>query len=275
MKKYLKILAALVAVTVVWTGFSFYRYLQDHPVHCSDTYTITGGEMVSETFVEARDCLVRYKASKKTFVVEDSLGGNGPAALALAILIHRHNWDVEVVGLCASSCANYIFPAGKTKYLTSQSLPVFHGGPRQKNLLEFAEQVDRGLPGNGAPVNSLKPGREGKEGYMSWDPNRSAADEEVLEFLGMDTNSTAVERLRQFMNASDKFYQELGINPLLPEYGQLGGYEPLYKSDKYKGFLYRLDSLRKLGIRNIELKDGEWQPERNPEYQGVYEVSYP
>ena len=110
---------------------------------------------------------------------------------------------------------------------------------------------------------------------MTWTPNRSAAYEEVLEFLSMNKDLPAVERWRQFTNASDKFYQELGINPLLPEYGQRGGYEPLYKSDKYGGFIYRLDSLRRLGIRNIELKEGEWHPERHPAYPEVYEVTFP
>jgi len=63
--------------------------------------------------------------------------------------------------------------------------------------------------------------------------------------------------------------------PPLPEYGQIGGYESLYKSYKYDGFIYRLDSLRRLGIRNIELKEGEWHPERHPDYKDVYEVTYP
>ena len=30
-----------------------------------------------------------------------------------------------------------------------------------------------------------------------------------------------------------------------------------------------------MGIRNIELEAGEWHPERHPEYQDVYEVTYP
>ena len=36
-----------------------------------------------------------------------------------------------------------------------------------------------------------------------------------------------------------------------------------------------LDSLRRFGIGNIELKEGEWHPERNPAYPEVYEVTYP
>ena len=39
--------------------------------------------------------------------------------------------------------------------------------------------------------------------------------------------------------------------------------------------MFRLDSLRRLGIGNIELTDGKWNPERNPVFQDVYEVTYP
>jgi hypothetical protein len=271
-KTYLKILAALASVAFLGLGYSYLLYLRDHPVRCSDTITITR-RISSETFVQARDCLVRFTAAKKTFVVEDSEGGDGPAALALGILIHRHNWDVEVVGVCPSSCANWIFPAGKTKYLNSHSFLVFHGGPHQANLLEMADQPDHAAAADGAPAGSVVLGQVNKEGTISFTPE-SPADKEVLEFLSMYPVSPA-EKIGKFRKASDQFYQQLGINPLLPEYGQIGVYEPMYKSYKYGGFIYRLDSLRRLGIANIELKEGEWHPERHPAYPEVYEVTYP
>ena len=123
-------------------------------------------------------------------------------------------------------------------------------------------------------VDAVIAGRKNKEGVMSWSPKKSAADIAVLEFLSMNDapNAQKLDRLR---SASDQFYQQLGINPLLPEYGQIGSYEPQYKSEKYDGFVYRLDSLRKLGLRNIELKQGEWHPERHPLYKNLYEVTYP
>jgi hypothetical protein len=272
-KTYLKILAALVSVAFLWLGYSYILFLRDEAVRC-DTLTLTG-DINSETFVESRDCLVRSAAAKKTFVVEASGGGDGFAALALGILIHRHNWDVEIVDLCASSCANWIFPAGKTKYLNRHSMLLFHGGPYQENLLEMAEKFDQESTTNGAPVESVTIGQVNKEGTLIFTPNKSAADQEVLEFLSVNGVSTAVERMGKLKNASDKFYQELGTNPVLSTHGQVGAYEPKYKSYKYGGFIYRLDSLRRLGIGNIELKDAEWHPERNPAYQDVYEVTYP
>jgi hypothetical protein len=191
------------------------------------------------------------------------------------MLLHRHGWDVEVVGICASSCANWIFAAGKTKYLNKQSMLLFHGGPHQANLLEQVDEIEHRFAVHGTPVGSMELGQKNKEGTLTFNPKRSAAEEEVLEFFAISKYLTNAEKVRQFRNVSDEFYRELGINPLLPEYGQIGAYEPLYKSYKYGGYIYRLDSLRRLGIGNIELKDGEWHPERHPVYQDVYEVTYP
>ena len=234
-----------------------------------------GGKIESETFVGIRDRLVQSAAEKKTLVIKESAGGDGFAALAIGILLHRHNWDVEVVGVCPSSCANWIFAAGKTKYLSSQSLLLFHGGPHQANTLEQVNKLEQMFRTSGAPADRVVMGHENKEGAVSWKPNPSPADNEVFAFLSINKDLPFAEKLNRLRDASDRFYQELGINPLLPEYGQIGGYETLYKSYKYGGFVYGLDSLRKLGVRNIVLKDGEWHPERHPVYQDVYEVTYP
>jgi hypothetical protein len=139
----------------------------------------------------------------------------------------------------------------------------------------MANELDQELAMNGAPMESIVLGRTDKEGTIHLDPNRSLASAEVLEFLSMGNVSTAAERLDKLRSASDQFYRELGANAVLPTYGQIGDYESIYKSYQYDGFIYRLDSLRRLGISNIELKDGEWHPERNPVYPDVYEVTYP
>jgi hypothetical protein len=97
----------------------------------------------------------------------------------------------------------------------------------------------------------------------------------VREFLAIEDPPTNAELITLLTEASDRFYEHLGINLLLPHYGQIGRYEPTYKAYKHGGFMYRLDSLRRLGIGNIEVKGGEWRPERNREYSEVYEVEYP
>ncbi len=279
MKTKLKILAALASAAMLGLGSMYVLNRPDEPAHCSGM--TLNGHIDSDTFVrvkafiEAKDCPVRSADAKKLFLIEASGGGNGPAALAVGILLHKHGWDVEVVDHCISSCANFIFPAGKTKYLNRQSMLLFHGGPHQEGLLETIEKLEREMAENGAPAHEVVLGNKDKEGVVEFHPTNSPSDEAVLQFLSLNGAPTYVERFRRFTSAADQFYQELGINPLLPTYGQIGSYEANYKSYKYDGFIYRQDSLRRLGISNIELKDGEWQPELHPIYKDVYEVKYP
>lgn len=54
-------------------------------------------------------------------------GGDVIAATRIARWVHANRIDVEVVGPCFSSCANYIFPAGKEKYISGRGLVAWHG----------------------------------------------------------------------------------------------------------------------------------------------------
>lgn len=54
-------------------------------------------------------------------------GGEVIASTRIARWVYDNQIDVEVVGPCLSSCANYIFPAGKQKYITGRGLVAWHG----------------------------------------------------------------------------------------------------------------------------------------------------
>jgi hypothetical protein len=269
----LKVLGILAAIAVIGFACMSVHFAKANPA--CDTLTLTG-DISPEIFFAAKDCLVNSSAKEKTFVVTQSGGGNWESALALGILIHRHGWNVEVVDLCASSCANFIFPAGRVKYLHRNALLLFHGGPHQQNLSDQVRtlEADQASAVTNVPVTAKDPGRARMEGRANVD-DQSAPRLKVREFLSITDVSSAADLLTKLTNASDRFYEELGVNLQLPTFGQTGRYEPTYKAYKYNGFTYRLDSLRRLGINNIELKDGEWHPERNRMYPDVYEVTYP
>lgn len=62
-----------------------------------------------------------------------SQGGEIDAGLALGQWVKDNNLDVEVIRVCASSCANYVFPAASTKYLRKDSVLLWHGSAWQSN----------------------------------------------------------------------------------------------------------------------------------------------
>lgn len=61
-------------------------------------------------------------------IVINSGGGDVDAGLDMAESIRTRHATVIVDGVCASSCANYIFPAGGRRVISRNGILAFHGG---------------------------------------------------------------------------------------------------------------------------------------------------
>lgn len=73
----------------------------------------------------------------------NSIGGDVKEAMAMGREIHKRKVDVEVRNVCASACANYIFPAGKNKFVTQNTYLLWHGSlhsPAGEIALEPGDQ---------------------------------------------------------------------------------------------------------------------------------------
>ncbi|MGL6046994.1 MAG: hypothetical protein ACRC02_11075 [Vogesella sp.] len=79
------------------------------------------------------DALALYQAAypKPDTLDISSQGGSLYDGIRLGMLVYKQQLDVRVFGECASSCANYIFPAGRNKYLLPNSRLLWHGGMLQ------------------------------------------------------------------------------------------------------------------------------------------------
>lgn len=58
-----------------------------------------------------------------------SPGGAVDEAIVIGNTIFRNKYTVEVFGICASSCANYIFTAGNQRLIHPNALLIWHGSP--------------------------------------------------------------------------------------------------------------------------------------------------
>ena len=87
--------------------------------------------------VDAVRHILETDQSIDTLVIS-SPGGELNLGMDLGELVHAHGLDVRVTGMgCASSCANYVFPAGRRKTIDSGSVVVWHGSALQKYLGGF------------------------------------------------------------------------------------------------------------------------------------------
>jgi len=74
-------------------------------------------------------------------------GGEIGIGIAFGEWVHAHGLDVVVVDYCLSSCANYVFPAGKTKTILPGGVVAWHGDAHQRSTDEelVAFVASRGL----------------------------------------------------------------------------------------------------------------------------------
>lgn len=80
------------------------------------------------TTLQLVNCLLAAPEEADRLVVT-SAGGNVDWAIFAANVLKRRNLEVEVVGLCASSCANYLVPAARRFYADRYAAILVHGAP--------------------------------------------------------------------------------------------------------------------------------------------------
>ena len=80
--------------------------------------------------------LYEEAVQKPNLLVISSGGGEVHLGLDLGNFIWDEQLDVSVPGYCLSSCANYIFTAGRRKLLGKHAVLGFHGGATSPGYLE-------------------------------------------------------------------------------------------------------------------------------------------
>lgn len=94
---------------------------------------------------QAKNSLVTelYGSAQSINLLEiSSPGGDVIAGLELGHWVLDNNLDVKIGAICASSCANYVFPAGNNKILQEHSLLLWHGSSYQSDVDDLVNSGD-------------------------------------------------------------------------------------------------------------------------------------
>ncbi len=73
-------------------------------------------------------CLSEYARDGRSLLISSG-GGDGRKAIEAGALLARLGWSLRVVGMCASSCGNYLVPAATSVAVEPYSAILLHGGP--------------------------------------------------------------------------------------------------------------------------------------------------
>lgn len=160
-------------------------------------------------------------------------GGSITLGMALGEWLLTTGRDVYVDGECFSSCANYVFPAGKRKIVSADAVIGWHGGTRQ---WPSAEAMCLG-----------------QHGAAFW------SEEERLDCL-----ATA----RQARDREARLYRLFGVDPDIMVFGlRHGANYPSRPTDV--GWTYSIADLERFGITDIHVEGGQWEPGREIDGQTV------
>lgn len=94
------------------------------------------------TTLQLVNCLLAAPEEADRLVVT-SAGGNVDLAIFAANVLKRRNLEVEVVGLCASSCANYLVPAARRLLADRYAAILVHGSPTPPDREQLVEAFKR------------------------------------------------------------------------------------------------------------------------------------
>jgi hypothetical protein len=122
-----------------------------------------------------------------------SAGGDVEAGMTLGRWIRENRIDVVVTGICLSSCANYVFLAGRRKAIQTYAVVAWHGSLEQRNFVERDQTYDL---------------------YSS----RASKDPSEREFL--DKNKRIVEASKRLRRVQADFFREISVDELITRIGQ-------------------------------------------------------
>lgn len=96
--------------------------------------TLQGDTLYYQGYItdEANEKAKQLITSEVTTLAIKSRGGDINLGMDLGELVRKKSLNIMIEKYCLSSCANYVFTAGKKKYLHEDSLLAWHGGATQK-----------------------------------------------------------------------------------------------------------------------------------------------
>lgn len=157
--------------------------------------------------------LYEAQERKPTLVTIQSKGGDASAGLEFGDFILRQGLDVRVLNYCFSSCANYVFTAGKTKYVTKDAIIGWHGSPTSRYVyIEGKGVVQLACDSDAACADDLAK----KTVDASLDCVKYTNCDEARPKLIESFKAT----LSELMSRQHELFKRTGVDERLTTYGQ-------------------------------------------------------
>jgi hypothetical protein len=210
------------------------EYIPSYSINIDGDTLIINGDIMHSMYEDISRYLTENNV-KRVFITSN--GGDIDAGISIGRLIHQFNLELEVIGYCISSCANYLFTAAANKIIQEGAAVIWHGNSQQKDFREF-DQCGRTISSfDGLPMD----------------------DEEIAE-LKTPESQKEWESIRR---REHDFYQLIGVNDYITRVGQ----EPEY----YGNFTISVEHMRSFGVTNVQASPNY----ASDEYCEIFNNSHP
>ena len=176
-----------------------------------------------------------------------SPGGSVYWGIRIGEVVYENGWDVRVLGLCVSSCANYIFPAGRNKVIEDGGVVGWHGSARQDHF--FAEQ--KGISVRQEIVDTISGAlihSAASDGFQFLD--QEGLNKVVARFVAEDETLIELERA---------YYERIGVDADISVYGHFPQRWDIIKGSD-GGWTFTLEDMAKFGLDDIIYEGSDAYP---------------
>ncbi len=193
---------------------------------------------------------VRGKEDQITAIRINSPGGITDHGIMIGEWVFDHQLDVIVDELCFSSCANYIFTAGKNKIIGKDAIVGWHGSEQQDLFI---------AAGHGISLEELY-GRNYDEMNEWGDIPAGETKERFVEHM--------MESDRYDQADEPAFLERVDVHLYLMVYGMLADQFDYYMNEQteFGGWTFSIEDMAKFGVENVTYQgDGDYPSEKGLE----------
>jgi hypothetical protein len=227
-KKAVQISTYMVLLSAVLSSsLSAKVWIDDHTLYYTGEITPGQNESLFKLFQQA-------SAKPKRLSIQSG-GGNVDAGMDLADFVIANQLDVIVDKFCFSSCANYVFMAGRHKFIQPAAVLGWHGNAASAKWLD-------------QDIDDLLPQLKGDRSAVQWRQLRQHYDQVIKQASARET----------------KLYQQLGIDPSILTLGFSPAIKKAARQQKARGWTLSIPLLTAKGVKNIRTTEQQWQP-RSPQ----------
>lgn len=180
-----------------------------------------------------------YEAAKEkpAVLVITSGGGNVDLGMDLGEFVLEHNLDVKVNTFCFSSCANYVFTAGRNKWLGEKAILGWHGDAASAYWRD-------------SDIDEMVSHLEGEEKSKKWQELRQHYD---------DITQRSVAREKYF-------FDRISTDHTLLTLGLSKEFTSAAIKQKARGWTFTPSLLKQMGVENIKFISQPWFPVNHPQF---------